>query len=87
MKGKTSKEASVEAEELLHKLNIYEKRSAMANTLSGGMKRKLCLGMAVIGNSSVSIIFIVFTCLSFQTSSVFQIKIYKVSKNKSSTKI
>lgn len=54
MKGKTAKEASEEAEELLRKLNMYEKKNDLAHTLSGGMKRKLCLGMAVIGNSSVS---------------------------------
>lgn len=54
MKGSSSNEASAEATELMEKLNIYEKRNEMAHTLSGGMKRKLCLGMAVVGNSSVS---------------------------------
>jgi ATP-binding cassette subfamily A (ABC1) protein 3 len=39
---------------LLVKLGLDEKANSMACTLSGGMKRKLCLGMALIGDSKVS---------------------------------
>jgi ATP-binding cassette subfamily A (ABC1) protein 3 len=43
-----------EVENLLVKLGLNEKANSMACTLSGGMKRKLCLGMALIGDSKVS---------------------------------
>jgi ATP-binding cassette subfamily A (ABC1) protein 3 len=43
-----------EIEDLLVKLGLNEKANSMACTLSGGMKRKLCLGMALIGDSKVS---------------------------------
>jgi ABC-type multidrug transport system ATPase subunit len=46
-----------EVEDLLVKLDLDEKASSMACTLSGGMKRKLCLGMALIGDSKVSVNF------------------------------
>lgn len=50
----SGKQAEAESNQLLHKLNLYEKRNQMAATLSGGMKRKLSLGIALIGNSKVS---------------------------------
>jgi ATP-binding cassette subfamily A (ABC1) protein 3 len=43
-----------EVKDLLVELDLDEKANSMACTLSGGMKRKLCLGMALIGNSKVS---------------------------------
>ncbi|KAH0815791.1 hypothetical protein GEV33_007000 [Tenebrio molitor] len=43
-------------EELLVELGLDEKANSMAYTLSGGMKRKLCLGMALIGDSKVLIL-------------------------------
>lgn len=46
--------AKLEAEKLMNKLNMDNKLNNMAHTLSGGMKRKLCLAMALIGNSKVS---------------------------------
>lgn len=39
--------------ELLEKLHLSDKTNSMASTLSGGMKRKLCLAMAIIGGSEV----------------------------------
>ncbi|KAJ8925956.1 hypothetical protein NQ315_009809 [Exocentrus adspersus] len=56
LKGRTSKEAETEMKELLQKLHLTEKKNAMACTLSGGMKRKLCLGMAIIGGSKILIL-------------------------------
>jgi ABC-type uncharacterized transport system ATPase subunit len=43
-----------EVENWLVNLGLDEKANSMACTLSGGMKRKLCLGMALIGDSKVS---------------------------------
>lgn len=37
-------------------MNMYEKKNSLANSLSGGMKRKLCLSMALIGYSKVLIL-------------------------------
>ena len=38
-------------------LGLEEKRSAYAQTLSGGQKRKLSVGIALIGDSKVSLFF------------------------------
>ncbi|XP_066148940.1 phospholipid-transporting ATPase ABCA3-like isoform X2 [Euwallacea fornicatus] len=56
MKGKSFGEAERELNDLLELLHLTEKKNDMAHTLSGGMKRKLCLGMAVIGGSKVLIL-------------------------------
>nr|XP_033321242.1 retinal-specific phospholipid-transporting ATPase ABCA4-like isoform X1 [Megalopta genalis] len=40
---------------LLDKLKLNEKRNALPNTLSGGQKRRLCLGMALVGDASTVI--------------------------------
>lgn len=56
LKGMSSDDASVEADHLLKILNMTEKTNSMAHSLSGGMQRKLCLGMAVIGGSKVLIL-------------------------------
>lgn len=45
-----------EALSLLKLLKLEKKKDFMVNDLSGGMKRKLCLAMAVIGNSQVLIL-------------------------------
>ncbi|XP_048510198.1 ATP-binding cassette sub-family A member 7-like [Athalia rosae] len=41
-----------EVDDLLVKLKISDKRNALPRNLSGGQKRRLCLGMALIGNAS-----------------------------------
>ncbi|XP_050500171.1 phospholipid-transporting ATPase ABCA3 isoform X2 [Diabrotica virgifera virgifera] len=56
LKGKSTKEANIEAKSLLAKLNMPDKEHSMAQTLSGGMQRKLCLAMALIGDSKVLIL-------------------------------
>jgi ABC-type uncharacterized transport system ATPase subunit len=43
-----------EVENLLVKLGLDKEANSMTYTLSRGMKRKLCLGMALIGDSKVS---------------------------------
>ncbi|XP_076644769.1 phospholipid-transporting ATPase ABCA3 [Halictus rubicundus] len=40
---------------LLDKLKLSEKRKALPDTLSGGQKRRLCLGMSLIGDASIII--------------------------------
>jgi len=35
-------------------LNLEDKRATAAKDLSGGMKRKLCVGIALIANSKVT---------------------------------
>ncbi|XP_068901248.1 phospholipid-transporting ATPase ABCA3-like isoform X1 [Tenebrio molitor] len=53
---KGSNNIDCEVKNLLVELDLDEKANSMACTLSGGMKRKLCLGMALIGNSKVLIL-------------------------------
>lgn len=40
--------------DLLLKLKLTDKRNEIPANLSGGQKRRVCLGMAIIGNASVS---------------------------------
>lgn len=55
LKGLTWAEAKRDVKDLLEKLNLNNERNKSVHSLSGGMKRKLCLGMAVIGGSKVRI--------------------------------
>lgn len=45
--------ARKEGEKLLTKMSMFEKKNSLAHQLSGGMQRKLCLAMALIGNPEV----------------------------------
>jgi ATP-binding cassette subfamily A (ABC1) protein 3 len=54
LKGCSRKEAKKDAVKFLKKLNLIDKKNQMSSTLSGGMKRKLSLGIALIGNTKVS---------------------------------
>ena len=53
MKGLSMSEARSSALDYITKLDLLPKRKAKSDTLSGGMKRKLHLGIALIGNSKV----------------------------------
>jgi ATP-binding cassette subfamily A (ABC1) protein 3 len=53
LKGCSRKEAEKDAVEFLQRLNLIDKKNQMSSVLSGGMKRKLSLGIALIGNSKV----------------------------------
>ena len=49
-----SKSASVqESDQYIRMLNLDSKRSVVVTNLSGGMKRKVNLGIALIGGSKV----------------------------------
>lgn len=39
---------------MFHKVGLADKLNTVVKALSGGMKRKLSLGIALIGNSKVS---------------------------------
>ena len=56
LKGCPSGQVSVEIENILHTLDLEAKRHAQAKTLSGGMKRKLSVGIALIAGSKVIMI-------------------------------
>ncbi len=45
-----------EAEQLLVSLGLDKKRSALVRTLSGGMKRKLSVAIALVGGSEVKLL-------------------------------
>jgi len=53
LKGCSRKEAKKDAVEFLQRLNLINKKNEMSSVLSGGMKRRLSLGIALIGNSKV----------------------------------
>ncbi|XP_076238688.1 ATP-binding cassette sub-family A member 17 isoform X2 [Calliopsis andreniformis] len=54
--NRSRKEINQNVNVLLDKLKLQDKRNALPSTLSGGQKRKLCLGMALIGNASTIIL-------------------------------
>ncbi|XP_014231053.1 ATP-binding cassette sub-family A member 3-like isoform X1 [Trichogramma pretiosum] len=58
LKGKNKSKAAIknDIQVLLDKLKLFDKRNAMPKELSGGQKRRVCLGMAVIGDSSTLIL-------------------------------
>ncbi|CAH1108169.1 unnamed protein product [Psylliodes chrysocephalus] len=53
LKGLSSREISKEIDKYVELLELEPKRNAKSSTLSGGMKRKLCVGIALCGNSKV----------------------------------
>lgn len=54
--NKTRKEICQNINVLLEKLKLSEKRNVLPSTLSGGQQRRLCLGMALIGDASTIIL-------------------------------
>jgi ABC-type glutathione transport system ATPase component len=55
LKGCSKSEAFREAKELMQRMQLTEKMDQYGNQLSGGMKRKLCLCIALVGGSKVSL--------------------------------
>lgn len=51
LRGLTPKQVQYDANHLLKKLNLTAKANEYGHNLSGGMKRRLCLGVALIGNT------------------------------------
>jgi len=57
IKGKsTRQELEEEIEDLLEKLQLTSKRDIISSSFSGGMKRKLNLAIALVGNSKIVIL-------------------------------
>ncbi|KAL4593276.1 ATP-binding cassette sub-family A member 3 [Arapaima gigas] len=54
LKGYPHAKIGEEVDRTIRILNLEDKRSARSKTLSGGMKRKLSIGIALIGDSKVS---------------------------------
>ncbi len=53
LKGYPREKIPDEVDRILRILNLEDKRHARSKTLSGGMKRKLSIGIALIGDSKV----------------------------------
>ena len=64
LKGCPSSEVTEEVDRMIRVLRLENKRDTAAKDLSGGMKRKLCVGIALIAGSKVSIA----SCDSFTRS-------------------
>ncbi|KAK3091888.1 hypothetical protein FSP39_023469 [Pinctada imbricata] len=56
LKGCTSENIDREVEEMLQAIRLENKRNAQSHTLSGGMKRKLSVGIALIAGSKIVIL-------------------------------
>lgn len=55
LKGQNCQQAEKDINKLLSNLKLTDKKDQFPHSLSGGMQRKLCLGMAIIGDSEVNI--------------------------------
>lgn len=55
LKGQNRQQAEKAIKKLLSKLKLTDKKDHFPHSLSGGMQRKLCLGMAIVGDSEVNI--------------------------------
>ena len=53
LKGLPADEVDDEVNRMLSDLSLEDKRDARVSTLSGGMKRKLSVGIALVGGSKV----------------------------------
>ena len=53
MKGMDGSDVQHEIDRMVKALGLEPKRDAQAQTLSGGMKRKLCVGIALCAGSKV----------------------------------
>ncbi|CAL4125829.1 unnamed protein product, partial [Meganyctiphanes norvegica] len=56
LKGLSNKESDLEAKNLMRRLQLLDKKHMFGSQLSGGMKRKLCLAISLIGGSKVIIL-------------------------------
>ncbi|CAI5437736.1 unnamed protein product [Caenorhabditis angaria] len=56
LKGVPDDELDQQVDEILTSVSLKEKANKLANTLSGGMKRRLCIGIAFIGGSKFVIL-------------------------------
>jgi len=56
LRGRSPKDIKAESEEMLKSLDLEKKRRALAGTLSGGMKRKLSIATAFVGQSKVVVL-------------------------------
>ena len=56
LKGLNSKEVGPEIEQMQEAIKLVDKSNCQTRFLSGGMKRKLSLGLALIGKSKVNIV-------------------------------
>uniref|UniRef100_A0AC34QV07 ABC transporter domain-containing protein n=1 Tax=Panagrolaimus sp. JU765 TaxID=591449 RepID=A0AC34QV07_9BILA len=56
LKGVSSDDIDSEVENILMDIDLMKKRAALSSDLSGGMKRKLCIGIALIGGSKLVIL-------------------------------
>lgn len=53
LKGLSKKEASNQANKYLQLMEMKNQTKSLSKTLSGGMKRKLCLSIALMGKAEV----------------------------------
>ena len=54
LKGLTRDEAGGEIDKMMESIKLTDKSNAQTRYLSGGMKRKLSLGLALVGKAKVS---------------------------------
>lgn len=51
LKGLSGRELKIDTDQLVEDIDLVDKRNCLSSALSGGMKRKLSLGIALCGDS------------------------------------
>ena len=63
---------SFKVSSLLKEIDLADQKDALSKDLSGGQKRKLCVGMALIGDPKVVIFCYTVVCILDLRSSVYR---------------
>ena len=66
--GIPADELPKEVDRMIRQVGLVEKRKVFSKNLSGGMKRKLSVGIALLGSSKVSLFTVVYLLLPSQSS-------------------
>lgn len=77
MKGCPSEMVDNEVDSMLKNIGLNDKTETASKALSGGMKRKLCVGIALISGSKVHIRMLKIL-IAFNSNFIFEIMIRKI---------
>lgn len=81
LRGLTASKANEQANELLVKLKLADSKDEYGKQLSGGMKRRLCLAMTIIGEKTLIILDEPFSGLDIESRRILRDILLDLGKN------